>query len=233
MSKEVTKEASKYPLIFSKIPKIMSAVGAIGKDSKNAQQGYSYRGIDAVYNALNAVMSEHEVFSTCISIEDENTGERQSKSGSALFEYSATFVYRFYATDGSYVDHKSKGKGMDSGDKDTNKAMSVAHKYALLQIFAIPTDEPKDPEIDDHEVKPVEVKKEQAQIDMSIKLLNAYRTKIENIKTMEELDELRASFIEYKKGSKNVFNGRQEEILEKAMGDKFSKLQEAIIDPKK
>jgi hypothetical protein len=35
---------------------------------------------------------------------------------------------------------------MDSGDKATNKAMSVAHKYALIQVFAIPTADDKDPE---------------------------------------------------------------------------------------
>jgi ribosomal 50S subunit-associated protein YjgA (DUF615 family) len=43
---------------------------------------------------------------------------------------------------------------MDSGDKASNKAMAVGHKYALLQLFAIPTEEQKDPEYDSHDVKP-------------------------------------------------------------------------------
>ncbi|MFS0844210.1 MAG: ERF family protein [Roseburia hominis] len=30
---------------------------------------------------------------------------------------------------------------MDSGDKATNKAMSVAFKYACFQVFCIPTEE--------------------------------------------------------------------------------------------
>ena len=45
---------------------------------------------------------------------------------------------------------------MDSGDKSTNKAMAVAHKYALLQTFCIPTEEIKDP---DHEAHELAVKK--------------------------------------------------------------------------
>jgi len=41
---------------------------------------------------------------------------------------------------------------MDSGDKAANKAMAVAHKYALLQAFCIPTEDVKDPETNHHEV---------------------------------------------------------------------------------
>lgn len=57
---------------------------------------------------------------------------------------------------------------MDTGDKAANKAMSVAHKYALLQAFCIPTADSKDVEDDHHEVteekktmsKPAEKEKE-------------------------------------------------------------------------
>jgi hypothetical protein len=43
---------------------------------------------------------------------------------------------------------------MDSGDKSSNKAMSVAHKYALLQAFCIPTKDIDDPDAETHEVAP-------------------------------------------------------------------------------
>ena len=47
------------------------------------------------------------------------------------------------------------GEAMDTGDKATNKAMSAAMKYALLQTFCIPTEEGgKDTEENSHEVKP-------------------------------------------------------------------------------
>ena len=35
---------------------------------------------------------------------------------------------------------------MDSGDKATNKAMSVAFKYACFQVFCIPTEDMTDPD---------------------------------------------------------------------------------------
>ena len=38
--------------IYKLIGQAMGKIGAIGKNSKNAQQGFMYRGIDAVYNAL-------------------------------------------------------------------------------------------------------------------------------------------------------------------------------------
>ena len=41
-----------------------------------------------------------------------------------------------------------QGEGMDSGDKSSNKAMSVAFKYACFQVFCIPTEEMKDPDAD-------------------------------------------------------------------------------------
>ena len=48
---------------------------------------------------------------------------------------------------------------MDSGDKSCNKAMSAAQKYAFLQVFCIPTEdppsEPKDTEGQTHEVSPL------------------------------------------------------------------------------
>jgi len=46
--------------------------------------------------------------------------------------------------DGSYEFIMSVGKGADSQDKDTNKAMTGAFKYAQRQMFFIPTGEDAD-----------------------------------------------------------------------------------------
>jgi hypothetical protein len=59
-----------------------------------------------------------------------------------------TIKYTFYAEDGSSVSATVIGEGMDSGDKATNKAMSIAFKYACFQVFCIPTEEMKDPDAD-------------------------------------------------------------------------------------
>ncbi len=56
---------------------------------------------------------------------------------------------------------------MDSGDKSANKAMSAAYKYALMQVFCIPTDEPKDTENETHEVAPKTVTLTDRKLDPS------------------------------------------------------------------
>lgn len=144
-------------LIFEAIPKIMGEVDPIAKVRRNQSQGYQFRGIDDVYAALQLILSKYGVF-TVPEVLDESRVERANKSGGTLTFVSLKIRYRFYAIDGSSVDAVVIGEGMDSGDKATNKAMSVAHKYALLQVFAIPTEEAKDPEEDSPEPLPVQEK---------------------------------------------------------------------------
>ena len=48
--------------IYQTINAVMEDVGAVGKNSKNQQQGFWFRGIDAVMNALNPAMTKHKLF---------------------------------------------------------------------------------------------------------------------------------------------------------------------------
>ena len=136
--------------IHKRIVAIMREIPAITKDRKNTQQGYSFRGIDDVYNLVHPIMAKHGVFMTCEVLEDKQS-ERPSKGGGILITRSARLRYRFVAEDGSSITTEVIGEGMDSGDKAANKALSVGQKYAVLQTFMIPTDEPKDPEVDNPE----------------------------------------------------------------------------------
>jgi hypothetical protein len=137
--------------IIQQITAIMSEVGHIGKDRKNTQQNYNFRGVDDVYAGLQLVMAKHGVIAVPDVLEDR-TEDRVTSKGTALIYRVLKIRYRFYADDGSAIDVVVIGEGMDSGDKASNKAMSVAHKYALLQVFMIPTSEPKDPENDSHDL---------------------------------------------------------------------------------
>ena len=125
----------------------MKKIGAIGKDSVNSQQGFKYRGIDAVYNALNPVMSELDLF-ICPEIIDQKREERVNQKGTVITYTILTIKYTVYAPDGSNISLTVVGEGMDTGDKSSNKAMSVAMKYAMFQLFFIPTEELKDPDAD-------------------------------------------------------------------------------------
>ena len=57
--------------------------------------------------------------------------------------------------DGSIHTVTTYGEAMDSGDKATNKAMSIAYKYAAFQAFCIPTEETAiDADAEVHQVSP-------------------------------------------------------------------------------
>ncbi len=138
-------------LIHKKMIAILKAAGHIGKDQQNRQQGFRYRGIDDVYNALHDLFGEHGVFCTS-EILEKSREERPTSKGGILAFTTLRMKYTFWADDGSNVSSVVEGEGMDSGDKSSNKAMAVAHKYALLQAFLIPTDETKDPDAETHEL---------------------------------------------------------------------------------
>lgn len=133
------------PKIYESISKCMEEIGAISKDSKSPKQGWMYRGIDAVYNALQPVLIKNHVF-VVPEVLDQYREERRGSSGGNLIYSILKVKYTFYAEDGSFVCATVTGEGMDPGDKASNKAMSAAFKYACFQVLCIPTDEMKDPD---------------------------------------------------------------------------------------
>lgn len=139
--------------IYVAINEVMKEIGAVGKNQKNEQQKFMYRGIDAVMNAINPALVNNKVF-IVPEILEQTREERQTKSGGALIYSVCKIKFTFYAEDGSHIEAITIGEGMDSGDKATNKAMSIAFKYACFQVFCIPTEEMVDPDAECHEVKP-------------------------------------------------------------------------------
>lgn len=135
--------SSAVPLIYSRMSKVMGAVGAIEKDRKNEQQRYQYRGIDDAFNALNKPLTEAGVFFVPEVIESsESTFE--SKSGTRQVRVKLKVKYTFYAEDGSSIVSVVEGENIDSSDKATNKALQAACKYMLFQVFCIPVEEADD-----------------------------------------------------------------------------------------
>lgn len=153
--------------IFETISAVMRDVGVVGKDSVNPQQNYKYRGIDAVMNALHPAMEKHGLF-VLPDVIEQTREERQTSRGGVLIYSIVKVNYKFYAPDGSYAEATVIGEGMDSGDKATNKAMSAAFKYALFQVFCIPTEEMKDSEIDSPQPAPKTITKKQAAVLESV-----------------------------------------------------------------
>ena len=128
------------------------AKDGIGKNRKNQQQGFNFRGIDDVYNALAAVLAANQL-SIMPRVLNRTVTERQAKGGGVLFSVVVEAEFDFiYAEDGSTHTVKMFGEAMDSGDKATSKALSAAYKYACLQAFCIPTEGDNDADATTHEL---------------------------------------------------------------------------------
>lgn len=134
--------------IYESIAKIMEEGYSISKNKRNTQgSGYMYRGIDDVMNTFQPLLSKYKVF-VVPQVLSHTREERQTKNGSQLIYSVLEIEYKFFAEDGSFVSALVIGEGMDSGDKASNKAMSVGMKYAMFQVFCIPTEEMRDTDPD-------------------------------------------------------------------------------------
>ncbi|MBX9479193.1 ERF family protein [Yersinia enterocolitica] len=133
----------------------LSEQGIKKERKQGSQVTYAFRGIDAVYNALAPALVKHGllILPRCT---ERTSCERVSKSGGALFYITVRAEFDFVSIeDGSIHTVVTYGEAMDSGDKATNKAMSIAYKYAAFQAFCIPTEETAaDPDAEIHHPAP-------------------------------------------------------------------------------
>lgn len=143
--------------VYKAINAVQAELSKIGitKDGRNTQgQGYSFRGIDQVYNTLSPLLAKYGL---CIlpRVVKSEQAERMSAKGSALIYSYVTMEFDLVcAEDGSKHTVCTVGEAFDSGDKSMNKAMSAAYKYAAFQAFAIPTEGDNDADAHTHEVAP-------------------------------------------------------------------------------
>ena len=187
--------------IYSKIPAIIADIKAIGKTHKNSFQGYMFRGIDDVYNVVNQLLGKHKVsIYPNYKIISEVIGE--TKKGTEQKTVVVKGIYKLVAEDGSFETVETIGEASDTSDKAYNKAMSTAFKYALFQVFCIPTEEKKDTE---HESLPVTKSKSEPVKDL--------------FKNQEEEEKNKAEILIFKKiNEKGMKKEEFEKLFKKAIG---------------
>lgn len=178
--------------IIKNIQKIQLELSKCGiiKDRKNLSQGYSFRGIDEVYNTLSPLLSEYHVtiVPNYISRECEI---RATKNGTVLYNVIVKAEFDFIAPDNSKVTVKNYGEAMDSADKATNKAMSAAYKYACIQLFSIPTEGNNDADAyTPPDTIPTNIIEEKKTAGNTQQLLDAYEIQIENAVHTEQLKQV-------------------------------------------
>lgn len=142
-----TKDAK--PTVVEALSAVMHDVQAVGKAQRNLQQGYVFRGIDAVVNAVGPAFRQHGIVPTPYKSEAKYR-DVLTNTGKPSRECTVSVTYRFYGPAGDFIEAEVPGESMDFGDKGAPKAMSVAYRIALLQVLCIPTDEP-DPDSQSYE----------------------------------------------------------------------------------
>ena len=126
---------------------VMEDVRAIAKGERNKVQGFSFRGIDAVMNAVGPVFRRHGV--SCVPVRIVDARHRDFMAGkegkTVMHEAIVTVEYEVTGPAGDSFIGQSIGESADASDKATTQAMSVALRTFLLQGLTMPTDE-KDPD---------------------------------------------------------------------------------------
>jgi hypothetical protein len=136
--------------VYEALSAVMAEVGAVSKNDYNQGQRFNFRGIDAVVNAVSPALRRHGVIVTpsvqSIDYGTVEVGQKRTPMGHVRLVVQYTFSH----VGGGAVTATVPGEAMDSGDKATAKAMSVAFRTALLQALCLPTDEP-DPDSQSYE----------------------------------------------------------------------------------
>ena len=136
--------------VHAALAQVMRDVKAVGKDGVNKAQGFNFRGIDGVLNAVGPALRDHGVIVFPIVEDATYNSVEVGKNRTLMREVTMRVRYTFVGPDGSSLDAVVVAESMDSGDKATSKCMSVAFRTVLLQVLAIPTDEP-DPDTHSYE----------------------------------------------------------------------------------
>jgi hypothetical protein len=148
-------------LVEVAVSKIQSALNAAMRDiarigiaklgsAKLGAATVRFRGVEQAMNEMSPIMVNHGITVAAKYSELVVQERAKAEEGKATRFVTLKGAFTFSAEDDSSVTSEAYGEAMDSGDKATIKAQSVAFRTALFQLFVVPTMS-MDTELDDHE----------------------------------------------------------------------------------
>lgn len=184
---EQTADLVPGPTVAQAWSAVMGDVTALGKNQRNNQQGFAYRGVDDVMNLVGPILRQHGV-SIIPTVQSMESRDFTTKSGTLMHEVHVTVGYTIIGPGGDAIFGSAPGESADAGDKATPKAMSVAFRTFLLQSLCLPTNEP-DP---DSETTERSVSKTPAQVAQETADRLATATNAEIVKGVQRWAEERS-----------------------------------------
>jgi len=136
--------------VVQALNEVMKSVGAIAKTDRNQAQGFNFRGIDSVVNAVSPALQKFGVIVTPDVLDYRYETVEIGRNRTAMGHVRVQVAYTFHGPNGDSIVSTVAAEAMDSGDKASAKAMSVAFRTALLQTLCLPTDE-VDPDASSYE----------------------------------------------------------------------------------
>jgi hypothetical protein len=130
------------PSIYAALAAVKKEIGAVGKDSRNTMQNFSFRGVDAVVNAAAPELNKHGVITVPYVLDSTYETVEIGSKRTSMAHVVLRVSYYFYGPAGDHLQAVVVSESMDSGDKAMAKAMSVAYRIALLQVLNLPTTDP-------------------------------------------------------------------------------------------
>lgn len=168
---------------------VMQEVQGIAKKDRNQAQGFNFRGIDAVMNAVGPALRKAGGFISP-TVDSITYSTSPTKSGGVNNIARGVVTYTVYGSDNSTISGTVVAEAFDAGDKATAKMMSVAYRSFLLQILCLPTDEP-DPDTFVYEsVAPVASAETMAALDVWAEVVKGATTEIELKDAWDEIAKL-------------------------------------------
>lgn len=184
--------------------RVRNDVRAVAKSDRHIENNkvkYNFRGIEAALNAFGPATLRHGI--TVMAV-DMQTSYRDTKSsrGNPMRECTVVVTWQILGPKGDSLPLlKSAGESLDSGDKGTAKAQSLALRALLFNTGMIPTGDPE-PETAhvergdapvrsaasyrDEILEPGTSRQRMAQINYEIKQVGLYDAKVANETGEEE-----------------------------------------------
>lgn len=135
----ISNEPAQVPIHVA-LSNAMRDVQSIAKNDRNTAPGqnYMFRGIDATMNAVGPALRKHGIVPLPVG-QETSYRDVKTSTGKDTREVTVKARYELVGPMGDSKIVEVPGESMDSGDKGTPKAMSVAFRTLLLQMFCVPT----------------------------------------------------------------------------------------------
>lgn len=121
--------------------RVRADIKSIAKERVFTGQNWKFRGIDEALNAFGPVTLRHGVNVIPHRVEPSFRDARTS-GGKPTRECTVTVTWRIYGPMFDYFQAQTIGESLDSGDRGSSKAQSIARRELLFGVGLTPTGDP-------------------------------------------------------------------------------------------